>query len=83
MFEHEHLQKAFQLVLDHSDALRTVIEEVGGVPHQRVREPFPYEIEQLDFVGQANPLERLEEWALAGGRVPFDLSERLFNVALI
>ena len=81
--EHEHLQRAFQLVLDSSDALRTVIEEVDGVPYQRVRAPFAYEIERLDFSNEADPQARLDEWALARGRVPFDLSERLFNVALV
>jgi hypothetical protein len=39
-----HFQKAFQTLVDSSDALRTVIHETDGTPQQKVLEPFSYEM---------------------------------------
>jgi amino acid adenylation domain-containing protein len=78
-----HFQQAFQALADRSDALRTVVEEVDGVPRQRVRAPFPYEIEQVDLSAAPDAEEVLREWVRARAARPFELSERLFDTALV
>ena len=78
-----HFGKAFQTLVDSSDALRTVIEEIDGVPQQKVLDRLPYEMECLDFSAAADPAAALAEWVERRCRVRFDLRERLFESALI
>jgi hypothetical protein len=47
----ETFQAAFQTLVDRSDALRTVFEEIGGVPQQRVLPYLPYQVEFIDLSG--------------------------------
>jgi len=82
-FNPSHLQEAFQALIDHSDALRTVIDEVDGVPQRRVVETFPYQLEFLDFSKVAEPQAELDRWAQARCRRSFDMSTRLFDAAVI
>ncbi|MEO1682257.1 MAG: amino acid adenylation domain-containing protein [Cyanobacteria bacterium J06631_12] len=79
----DRLQAAFRAVVARSDVLRTVIEEVGGSARQRVLTYLDYSIPVLDFSGRENPAVAMRDWALAQSRTLFDLSERLFDVALI
>ncbi len=78
-----HFRKAFQTLVDSSDALRTVIEEIDGVPQQKVLDRLLYEMECLDFSAAADPEAALEEWVERRCRVRFDLRERLLDSALI
>jgi amino acid adenylation domain-containing protein len=78
-----HFRRAFQTLVDSSDTLRTVIEETGGVPQQKVLDRLPYEMECLDFSAAADPEAALEEWVERRCRVLFDLRNRLFDSALI
>ncbi len=78
-----HFRKAFQTLVDSNDALRTVIEEIDGVPRQIVLDRFPYEMECLDFSAAADPAAALEDWVERRCRVLFDLRDRLFDSALI
>jgi len=78
-----HFQRAFQALVDGSDALRTVIEEVEGVPRQRVLPHVAYAVESLDFSEAADPEAHLRVWATERGREPFDLGVRLFEAALV
>ncbi|MEM9092767.1 MAG: condensation domain-containing protein [Cyanobacteria bacterium P01_F01_bin.53] len=50
-----HFQAAFQALVQRCDALRTVIEEVDGVPQQRVQEQMGYSVPVLDFRGDMSP----------------------------
>jgi len=43
-----HFGKAFQTLVNSSDALRTVLEEIDGIPMQRLVPVLPYEISVND-----------------------------------
>ena len=78
-----HFQKALQKLVDLSDALRTVIEESGGAPRQRVLDEMICSMTSLDLSHSADASGDLREWAAARCKTPLDLSQRLFDVALI
>ncbi|MDX1531664.1 MAG: condensation domain-containing protein, partial [Rhodothermales bacterium] len=79
----EAFQRAFQALLDRSDALRTVVETRRGVPVQRVRPPAPYAVERVDLSREADPDAAFSAWAADRARRLFDLRERLFDAALV
>ena len=81
--DRDHLQKAFQTLVNSTDALRTVIEEEDGIPQQRVVVDFPYGMEFLDFSDCSNPNEELQAWLRKRCQVPFDLGKCLFDAVLI
>lgn len=78
-----HFQQAFQALLDRSDALRTVIEEVDGTPQQQVRHPFPYSVEWVDLSTSPDPQAALHAWVEECSAQLFDLETRLFDTALL
>ncbi|MEO1619424.1 MAG: amino acid adenylation domain-containing protein [Cyanobacteria bacterium J06632_3] len=69
-------QQAFQAVLDRCDALRMVIDEVDGVPQRRVLPPFEYRVPVIQE-------SSVRDWAKIRTKELFNLSERLFDTALI
>jgi amino acid adenylation domain-containing protein len=71
---------AWQALADSSDALRIVVEEVDGVPQQRVLQQFPAEVESVDLRGTGTPAKRWIEERL---KRPLVLTERVFDTALI
>jgi hypothetical protein len=79
----ERFQKAFQTLVNSTDALRTVIEEVNGVPQQRVLPNLSYTVEYLDFSQCSDHQVRLQAWARERCQVSFDLAKRLFDSVLI
>ena len=80
--DRRHFQIAFQALVDGSDALRTVIEEVEGLPRRRVLPQVRYVVEGPDFSPSADPEARLRAWATERAQQPFDLGVRLFEAAL-
>jgi len=76
-------RQAFQALVNSSDALRIVIEDLDGLPQQRVRDHAPHVVEYLDFSDAADPDEKLQQWALTRSRLPFDFSDRLYDTALV
>jgi hypothetical protein len=78
-----HFQKAFQTLINSGDALRTVLEEVNGVPMQKVIQHSAYSMEYLDFSVLPDPRAAVKNWAWERCQVPFDLRRRLFDAALI
>ncbi len=77
--EVEIFREAFRLLVQHSDAMRTVFEVVNGVPQQKVLSELVYEMEVMDWVEG----EDFEVWlADRNGRM-FDLSRCLFDSVLI
>jgi amino acid adenylation domain-containing protein len=76
-------QRAFRKLVQSSDALRTVIDIVDGVPFQRVLPQSDFEFELLDFSDASDPVPYFEEWAQERCHRMFDFSERLFDSALI
>lgn len=81
--DHERFQRAFQATLDHSDALRTVIEEVDGIPQRKVCSEFPYIMDYLDFSQEAEPEASYQAWLQARCRLPLKISECLFDSVLV
>ena len=81
--DRHHFRRAFQMLIDRSDALRTVIEETDEAPRQRVLSEVAFDLEQLDFSDAADPRATLMAWANERCRVAFNLEERLLDSALI
>ena len=77
-----HFQKAFQTLLDSSDTLRTVIQEIDGIPQQTVLLKFPYEVEFRDFSTSREPQAAVQAWLQARSGVLFDFRKALFDCAL-
>jgi amino acid adenylation domain-containing protein/thioester reductase-like protein/non-ribosomal peptide synthase protein (TIGR01720 family) len=78
-----HFQKAFQTLVNASDALRTVVREIDGVPHQRVIANFPCEMAYLDFSHIPEPQAAFQTWVRERCQIPFNFAERLFDSVLI
>lgn len=78
----QHFQAAFQALVNASDAFRTTIEEIDGVPQQRVIANFPYTVEYLDF-SQASAPHELQSWVNRRSQIPFDFKKCLFDCVLI
>ncbi|NIM96109.1 MAG: amino acid adenylation domain-containing protein [Anaerolineales bacterium] len=79
----KRFREAFQLLIDHSDALRTTIYEVDGIPQQRVLEQLSFDLEVIDFSHEKNPSEAVNEWVEGRSRTNLRLSKQLFDTALL
>ncbi len=79
----QRFQVAWQALIDSCDALRTVIDEVDGVPQQRVLPPFPVAVDHVDLRVEDAVERALENWNTARLRRPMILDQRLFDTALI
>jgi len=78
-----HFQKAFQALVDRSDALRTVIEEVDDIPQQHILSQLPYSMDYLDFSEGSDPQAAFQTWLDQRYVIPFNLGECCFDSALI
>ena len=78
-----HFQQAFQALVDSNDAFRTVIEEVNGLPRQRVLGAFPYSVEYMDFSQATEPDRDAEAWMKERCQMPLDLGQCGFDCVLI
>jgi len=78
-----HFGRAFQTLVNSSDALSTVIDERDGIPQQRVLEPIGHPMEELDLSATRNPQDELEAWVQRRSQSRFDLALRLFDSVLI
>lgn len=76
-------QRAFQALIAGSDAMRTVIAVVDGVPQQRVLPQLAYEPEFVDFSGLDNPAAAYDAWLAERKVRPLALDRRLFDAALL
>ncbi len=79
----QQFKRAWQTLVNSNDALRIVIEEVDGVPRQRVLPPFAIEVDCLVLDRDTGPQSALDEWIAARLRRPLRLEERVFDTALI
>ncbi len=79
----QRFQEAFRIVVERSDALRTVIETRDGVPFQRAREEWPGAIEYLDFSADADPDGRFSKWMALRSQQMFPMDQALFDAALV
>lgn len=81
--EVETFRTAFQTLVKKSDALRTVIRENNGIPMQRSLADISYPFEVFDRSGDPDPAQAAQTWMKERATHPFDLSERLFDTALL
>jgi len=79
----DHFRKAFQTLVNSSDALRTVIDEIDGVPRQRVLPHLSYEMKYIDFSKSADAEVQYQDWLHKHCQAPFDFQERLFDSTLV
>ena len=81
--ELEHCRRAFQALIDRSDALRTVFEEHDGTPQQKVLAGLSYEVEYLDFSHGPDPHADLHNWMQQRCAQALDLGQRVFDSVLV
>ncbi|TMA07590.1 MAG: hypothetical protein E6J89_16400 [Deltaproteobacteria bacterium] len=79
----KHFQKAFQVLLNSSDALRTVTEEIDGIPTQRVLPELKYLLDFVDFSHLPKKQQKAKSWMEERCQVPLNWQKRLFDSALI
>lgn len=75
-------QTAVQSVIDQSDALRTILQVVDGLPHQVVRPYLEAPLLFRDFSLGENPKEQAYTWLLQIAQTPFDPAVTLVQFAL-
>jgi pimeloyl-ACP methyl ester carboxylesterase len=80
---HDHFQNAFQEVIHQSDALRTVITEISGVPQRKVTSDFPDKLELVDLSEEPDTLEAFDTWLAYRASIPLNLERHLFDAALL
>jgi amino acid adenylation domain-containing protein len=78
-----HFQRAFQILIDKSDAMRTVFESIDGTPQTKLLDVVSYEVEWLDFSKEKVPDEHFKIWLDERLKRKFDLSKPLFDSVLI
>ncbi len=76
-------QRAFAALIASSDALRTVIDEVNGVPQQSVLESLPYALELIDLSAEPDPIGAYHLWLEDRRTRLHDLGSRLFDSVLL
>ena len=74
-------QAAWQVFIDSCDALRTVVDELDGVPQQRVLPPFPTEVECVDLRRDGTPARNWIENRLQ--QRPLELTRCIYDTALL
>jgi amino acid adenylation domain-containing protein len=77
------LAAAVEAVVGGSDALRTVVREVDGIPQQSVLPPSGAVLEHVDLTGAADPRSALEKWIGERSRRLVSLDSRPFEAALL
>ena len=80
--EVDHFRRAFQALVDSTDALRTVFDENHGIPGQRVLPAMPYEVRVFDFSREAEPCVAARSWISERCVEPFGLDHCLFESSL-
>jgi len=74
-------QKAFELLLQSADTLRTVFAEIDSVPYQYVLSELDYSLEIIDFTSKGEHF--IQEWMKQRSQTIFDLTQPLFDSVLI
>jgi hypothetical protein len=74
---------AWDTLVASCDALRIVVEELNGVPRQRVVAPFPTEIDCADLSHESDVDLALDRWIEMRLKRPLVLAERVFDTALV
>lgn len=80
--DHDRFNRAFREVVNRSDALRSVIDTIDGIPQRRVLPSMDYDVELIDLSAESDPEKVFEEWAHHRCRQVFDMGERMFDAVL-
>lgn len=75
-------KKAFQELVNHSDAFRIVIVEENGLPYQQVLPDLNFDIELVDFSEDQSP-DGIQSWIENRSQNKFNLYESVFDSVLI
>ncbi|MFI9243631.1 amino acid adenylation domain-containing protein [Streptomyces sp. NPDC053086] len=81
--EHDRFQRAFQRLVDHSDALRSSFHEVDGIPVRRVAEALPAPVALVDLTDEPDPREAALRWARRRSASGLDAERSVFDSALL
>jgi NRPS condensation-like uncharacterized protein len=81
--DRRHFQRALQALIEASDALRTIIRDVDGVPQRSVLSAMDCELEFVDFSQTQDPKHALNEWVAGRATVNFDSEKRMFDSGLV
>jgi len=76
-------RKAFQWLVQSSDAMRTVFPVVDGIPSQKVLDQMDPKLELLDWSEAEVSEHSLEDWLTRCSQTIFDLTNRCFDSTLI
>ncbi len=79
----EVFQRAFQDVVDSSDALRTSLATVDGEPRSQVVPSLPRALELVDLTAGERPAAEVHSWVAERNSRPIDLEGKLFDSVLI
>ena len=74
---------AFQALVNDSDIMRTVILSEGGRPQQIVKNSLQYNLEYIDLSRESEAETTFKAWLKTRSEQNFDLSQRLFDSAII
>src|SRR5262249_24506769 len=74
---------AWQTLVDSCDTLRIVVDEIEGVPQQRVLPSFPVGVECVDLSHDPSPKAAAHAWIEKRLLRPLVLAERIYDTALI
>ena len=77
----KRFQAAWQTFLDSCDALRTIVDEIDGVPQQRVLPPFPTEVECIDLRKDGTAARKWVENRLQ--QQPIELTKCIYDTAVL
>src|SRR5215204_99705 len=68
-----HFQRSFQILIDKSDAMRTVFETIDDIPQTKVLDSVSYKAEFLDFSKEKDSNEHFKIWLDERMKRNFDL----------
>ncbi|HVG17467.1 MAG TPA: condensation domain-containing protein, partial [Blastocatellia bacterium] len=78
-----HFERAFQTLVDHSDAMRTTIIEVNRVPVRKVYGQLQWKINYQDFSDCPDPEAASRARVEQQSKVELDFAKQLFDSALL
>ena len=78
-----HFGKAFQTLINSSDALRSILEEIDEIPMQRLVSVLPYTMSVIDFSPRPNAHFQAKLWMQDRCRIPFNWRKCLFDSVLL
>ena len=76
-------RKAFSILIQQCDVMRTVVEVREDQPQQKILNDFSYDLEILDFSEREDKEAFLKNWTESRSQQGFDLSTGLFDSVLI